>query len=288
MRRWIAVLLALLFLSGCAAGNAPQGPAIYYAVHSGSGYGRAAVQGEPWTDAPENAGPEELVRQMLTAPLDNSLYVIFPPKVRLLSWTLEDELLTLDFSEEYNELSGIALTLANYCLVLTMTQLESVDRLSITVEGRPLPESSQTPLTVQDVLLTGEIQDPVLVGFQLYFPLADRSGLGTEYREAELYNTSLEEQIQTVIRLLAAGAQETDEMDSPFAELEVSLESQMVDGVCLLTLTESWAEILAGEPLVRQALVNSLCELSGVDAVVFDWSGAAAESLEGPFQAVYD
>ncbi len=292
MRGRLCILLAALLavsaaLTGCAAAETEvEGLCIYYAAGDQETYGQAAVDWENWAEGSEVSAVDEVFGRMLEEPETAGLYLALPDGVRLWSWTLEDGVLTLNLSEDYNGLSGISLTVATTCLVLTMTQLERVESLSITVDGRTLPEGSRVPLTREDVLLTGEIQDPETVGFQLYFPLSDWSGLGTEYRETELYDTSLTDQIDTVIAMLAAGPG-TDGMASAFADLETYLDSQMVDGVCVLTLTESWAAVLSARELSRQALVNSLCELEQVEAVAFNWDGEGQESLEGTWYADY-
>lgn len=287
MRRLLCLLLAALLtaLTACGGQTASHGPVVYYGANAQEGYDSAAIQGEVWEDAPEDVTIDDLMARMLTEPEDPALYVVFPAGVHLLSWTLEDGLLSLDFSESYSELSGISLTLANYCLVMTAAQLEGVQQVAVTVEGHALSEGSQGPFSTYDILLTGEIQDPDTVGFPLWFPLLDRSGLGTEYREAELYSDSLENRVDAVIQLLAAGPGTQEELDDPFTGLEAHLDCTIMDQVCVLTLTEDWAELLSRDELACQALVNSLCALSGVDSVMFSWNGEGAEQLAGMFQA---
>ncbi|MCC8129817.1 MAG: GerMN domain-containing protein [Clostridiales bacterium] len=292
MKRRLCILLAALLaaasvLTGCEATETEGGGlSIYYAAGDQETYGQAAVGAENWADGSETSTVDEVFARMLEEPETDGLSQTLPDGVRLWSWSLEDGVLTLNLSEDYNGLSGISLTVASTCLVLTMTQLDGVEALNITVDGQSLPEGSRVPQTREDVLLTGEIQDPEVVGFQLYFPLSDWSGLGTEYRETELYGTSLSDQIDTVIGMLAAGPG-TDGMESAFADLEAHLDSQMVDGVCVLTLTENWAAVLSARELSRQALVNSLCELDQVEAVAFNWDGEGQESLEGNYYADY-
>ena len=58
----------------------------------------------------------------------------------------------MDLSEGYNGLSGIDLTLADSCIVLTLTQLEEVDRVYLTVEGEQRPFRDSV-LTAADFVL---------------------------------------------------------------------------------------------------------------------------------------
>ncbi|MCD7880077.1 MAG: GerMN domain-containing protein [Clostridiales bacterium] len=291
MKRRLCILLAALLamtapLSGCGAAETEEGLSIYYAAGDQETYGQAALGAERWADGSASSTVDEVFARMLEEPEADGLSQALPDGVRLWSWALENGVLTLNLSEDYNGLSGISLTVASACLVMTMTQLDGVESVNITVDGRSLPEGSQVPLTREDVLLTGEIQDPATVGFQLYFPLSDWSGLGTEYRETELYDTSLTDQIDTVIAMLVAGPG-ADGMEAAFVGLEAHLDSQIVDDVCVLTLTESWASALSTRELSRQALVNSLCELEQVEAVAFNWDGEGQESLEDTYYADY-
>ena len=122
MRRMRSILLAVVLLAGlvsCGNGGGPDGVKIYYAVRGAEGYEQAAIQSENWSDAPEEVTMDDLFPRLLTPPVDDGRYVVFPENVRLLGWTLEEGLLTVDLSESYSELTGISLTLANYCLVLS-------------------------------------------------------------------------------------------------------------------------------------------------------------------------
>ena len=245
MRRLIALLLAvsLLLLSGCA-GEQKEGLRIYYGADSQAEYGQAALDYELWENQPEEVTPEQLFERLMVLPERDDLVRLLPKNTTLRAWTLEEGLLTLDLSESYSDLSGMDLTLANYCLTLTMTQLEGVSKVVILVEGRPLPGWGKLSLSRQDILLTGELQDPVTMGFRLYFPKADHSGLTEDYQEMEVYGTDREDQFHAVIALLVSGPRDTETMASPFVGLESHLAWQWVDDVCVIQLTDNWAQVL--------------------------------------------
>ncbi len=283
MRRYLALFLALLLaLTGCAAHQeGGDGLLVYYAVQDASALGEPSVRGVPWPEDGGAATVDAVFRQMQVRPADGTLGVVFPENLRLLSWSLEEGTLLLHLSEEYSGLAGISLTVANYCLVLTMSQLEGVEAVAITSAGLPVPEEGVRVRTAADVLLTGELPDPTLVGLQLYFPLSDGSGLGLEYREVQLHDVSAQGLAAAVIELLAAGPG-SPEMASPFQALENQLACEQVDEVCRVTLTEGWAEVLRTDELARRALVNSLCTLDGVTCVAFSCPGEA-DGLEGTF-----
>ena len=150
MRRLIALLLALT-LCGCAAAAQESGISIFYLAPPES---ETLLGCEVWPEPDPTA--DALAERMLTPPQSEDLSSPYPEGVSLRGWTLEDGTLTLDFSEAYSDLSGISLTLANFCAVNTCAQLPGVERVAITVEGQPLPEGSSGPFAPSDVLDTGE------------------------------------------------------------------------------------------------------------------------------------
>lgn len=149
MKRVIAIALALL-LCGCAGEAQEPGLRIYYPMQ-GEGGEDFALSSEGW----ESADPtvETLVERLLAGPEGEGLSSPFPEGVELLDWRLEEGVLTLNFSEGYSDLTGISLTMANFCCVLTCAELEGVEQVSITVVGQPLPEGSSGPFS-PDALLT--------------------------------------------------------------------------------------------------------------------------------------
>ena len=82
---------------------------------------------------------EELFAALMAGPTQNGLVSPFPQGVTLLSWELSDGLLTLNLSEQYGGLADVSLALADYCLVLTMSQIAGVDSVQIRVRRPHLP-----------------------------------------------------------------------------------------------------------------------------------------------------
>ena len=95
-----------------------------------------------------------LVDALLSPPETQGLATPFPEGVRLLSWEVEEGRLHLDLSEQYGGLSGVDLTVADACLTLTLCQVEGVESVYVTVEGREIPYRRVQQLGPDGLLLT--------------------------------------------------------------------------------------------------------------------------------------
>lgn len=168
-KRWLIALSLALLCTACVApdlgGEAPGegGYAVYYAVipqEDGALEGRldsAALQCEHRT-LPEGSGEVEgLFALLLAGPESQEVTSPIPAGITLRSWRMEGAVLTLDLSEAYNGLSGVELTLADSCIVLTLCQLNGVESVYLTVEGRPRPYRDQV-LSVSDFLLDNALE----------------------------------------------------------------------------------------------------------------------------------
>ena len=284
MRRLIALAaaLSLLLTAGCGSTSSSSGTVMqfYYGVsndrHTGSSL-------QPETDELSNPTVSTVMSRLLRGPESAELAAIIPEGTSLQSWTLEDGLLTLDLSESFGRLSGITLTRAEYSIVLTLTQLEEVEQVSITVDGQELPSSGTSRLSADDVILRGETEDPVTISSQLYFPLTDSYGLGLEYREIEVESLRLEDQANAILQELALGPSE-GEMSGFLSGMGV-LEVSGIEGqTCIVELDSATLECICRPeeqfPLRLYAIVNSLTELGAIERVSFRLDGMPIEGWE--------
>lgn len=145
----LLLLLALLLTLGGCLRRTEEGWDVYY-VNQVAGEEEVLLPEKREID-PETSPVEGLLALLLTQPESEGLTNVIPEMVTLRQWSLENGLLTVDFSGSYGILSGIDLTLADYCVVLTLTQLEEVDAVVITVDGEPLPYRDHQRLTAADV-----------------------------------------------------------------------------------------------------------------------------------------
>lgn len=292
MKRKLALILALILLlpTGCVSKHVTNANQLefYYCVPSDKHFG-PSIQAE--TDSVSAVTIPNVINRLFEGPDSPELVSIIPEETTLQSWILEDGNLKLDLSEAFGRLTGISLTRAEYCIVLTLTQLEEVDTVSITVDGQSIPGSGVEKMSQDDVVLKGETQDPVTISTQLYFPLTDGSGLGVEYREVEVASMDAEDQASAILEELIRGPS-GEEMTGFFGgavEMEVV---EIVESTCVLSIDSAAMESICNPEerfeLQLYSVVDSLTELGTIETVAFLLDGAPIEGWEDSYTAQYE
>lgn len=277
------MLLAALLLSACAAPAAEESGSVYRVYYPAAALESAAgmdavversvtVPGEPT----RQALAEALVRAMLSPP-QTDVTSPLPAGTALEGVELTGRRAVVDFSGGYSELTGIALSLAECCLALTLTQLDGVDAVYVTEQGRSLPYRAQA-FTAADALL-GSMENPLRT-FTVHLWFAAR---GTHEVRAERQTLLLREgeaRLDVLLEALLLGP-ESDELISPFPEGFRVLSARAEDGVCYLNLPAGvpLPESAEEQRLLLDALVRSLCSLDSVDGVQIVLDGESAALL---------
>lgn len=155
-RKLLALGLALLLLcAACVPGTGREGPgegeAEVWFLSETNGEKGSALASE-FRALPQGEEMEGLLELLFAGPEDMDLRSPFPRGTAAKSWRLEGDLALVDLTEAYGGLSGTDLTLADGCIVLTLCQMEGVERVYLTVEGSPRPFRDQV-LSPGDFLL---------------------------------------------------------------------------------------------------------------------------------------
>lgn len=212
-KRLLALSLALTaLLSGCGGGDRPgEGEVALYWPAGQNGADGAALDREYRTLTSEGAEEPETVIPLLLAALESGPQSPdwtspLPAGTRFRSWSLDGEgVLHLDLSEHYGGLSGMELSLADACIVLTCCQLPQVEAVTLTVEGRPRP-FREPVLSPEDLLLDNGEQPPGRVEALLWFPGGE--GLSPEERDLQL--AIGDDPATAVLQALLAGPEGAD------------------------------------------------------------------------------
>lgn len=264
----LALLFAVLFY-GCAETGPESGAyEVYFGGHAGEFGGSALVP--EYRELQEGDDPAEaLVHYLLQGPEGENHVRVIPEGTALRGVQLENGVVTVDFSARYGTLSGIELTLADYSVTMTLSQLPGVTAVVTTVEGDQITYRDHERLSGEDVRLSIYRETPVKRQIILYFPRQDGKGLEQEERTILLR----EDETLTIAALHALSqGPETEGLLAVLAETEL-ISAKVRDGVCYLNLAASFRDMApensAEDRLVIQALVETLCSLDNVTAVRF-------------------
>lgn len=259
-RRLFLMGILPLLLAGCVLRSVgenarPEGSYQLYFLEAADGSG-AAIAGETWL--PEE-GEDDVIQALLSAllagPTQPGLTSPFPAGVRLLGWEQEDARLHLDLSEQYEGLSGVDQTLANYCLALTLCQVEGVESVYLTVEGAESPFLHSEELRAERVILSGAEEEPVAFTATLWFPQREGEGLGVEYRRLLL--TEEDSLSMAVLSALLEGPRYESLRPVLPAGTEV-LGVATEEGVCHVDLSQAFLDALPRDSGELRLLVYSI------------------------------
>ena len=288
MMRKTALCLALLCLLALPAGCGEREEDPYFLYYREADLSFAAGGGVFQTETvyfteAESADPralaEALLTELLKGPFDETLKSPIPAGTALLSLELEGSRALVDLSAAYGSLSGVALTLADCAVVMTLTQIPEILSVEITVRGQELAYREQPLLSAREMLLFPEEDVISTVTAELYF--LDAGGrLTPEERVLDLYEGDT--QVSAVAQALERGP-ENRELTSALPEgFQVKSVWQEED-ICYVNLSSALLEEL-GESAVRtalEALENSLGSLESVEEIRFRVDGEFTRSLSG-------
>lgn len=191
-----------------------------------------------------------------------------PEGTRLVSWSVKGDLAKVDLSGPYDSLEGVALTLADYCITLTLTQLEGVENVHITVNGRDIPLRNKQIFSASDVVLSGAEEEPVELTAALCFRRIGGNELDEELRVFRL--TESQSATLAVLQALLSGPTEPGLQALLPQGVEV-YSARVEAGVCYAdfsaTLLTGIPESLEQQRLVINSIVKSLQSLGHVQAV---------------------
>ena len=272
-RRMSLLASLLVLLTACSAPAGPEqgteGVLVYYLLPEEEARGADRI-GARWESLALPEGADDLtearavVERLMAGPGDESMYSPLPEGVELLGLELRDRTAYVDFSGEIRDLSGVELALADYCLTLSLTALDSVRAVTVTAQGRPLGQQPKQVFYQRDVLLSdmGDVLQTVEVS--LYFLNAD-GALAAEKRMLSLYEG------QTLAEALVAALLEGPEsrellraVPEGFAVNYVRVDS----GICYLSLPASSLALLPQDGQTQQMILWSLADsLYSIDSV---------------------
>ena len=221
-------------------------------------------------DAETDSAPrlaEALISELLKGPADETLKSTLPAGTTLLSLEIEGDRARVDLSPSYESLSGVALTLADSAIAMTLSQVPEVSSVQITVRGRELAYREQPVLNLRDILLTPEEDVISTVEARLYF-LNQEGRLTAAEQILDLYEGDT--QVSAVAKALE-GRPEGRDLLSPLPEGFQVKSVWLEEDICYVNLSSALLEGLGESALqtALRALEDSLSSLEAVEEVRF-------------------
>lgn len=279
IERAAARILGLLFILGssltlaaCGSEKEPGENAyqVYYLSTS-----ETKVEQHPHevtADTPEGM-LEELIGYLSTNPEKLEYKAPLGMGFQLLSAKEEEATLVLDVDAEYLELPMTTEVLVRAAIVRTLTQLEEVSYVSITVEGGQLYDGVGRPVgrmnAEQFIDNDGnEINTYELARIQLYFASEDGANLIAANRE-KYYSTSMQLERFVVEELIAGPSGQVEGLYPSVNPNTKIINVTTKDGICYVNMDENFLTVVNNVPTEESvyAIVNSLVELSNINKV---------------------
>ena len=302
-RRIVTLLLAALLLctaAGCGEKNAADGTEntsaylrLYCPAELGernkSAGGGDAVNGIPisWKqvrgdDRGRQQQAQYIMELLLGGCTDSDFIRPMPEGTAVNSCTVTGGTVSVDLSREYDQLMGVERTIADYCITLSLMQLDGIYAVRLTVDGR-LPEGRTNEVyTSGEVLLTSPEDIVRTVKVMLYYPNSGGTLTGEERRLTVYEGETI---AQAVVKALTERPMDSyGGLDEPLLPAEfTALGANTEGGTCYLNLPRSDVSLLPegqdAQDLLVRGMVNSLCSIASVDRVQLLLDGEVAASL---------
>lgn len=284
----VLVCAVMLVLASCAQIDDIQGDYsntrwvnVYYASAE-AGNREEIIRAEkceiPQGDLEKNV--YAIYAQSLREPISNSLKSSIPRGAELNSVKINDGTVTLDLSREYGNTDSFSRSIADYCLTMSLCELEGIRDVTILVEGAVSDGRNSENLTPDDVILA----DLNLVGFRkklkLYFPDTAYNSLSLELRDT--VSNGIESEALLVMQALVEGPSQRGLCGVVAYGTQV-LSVNMLGDTCVVDFSSEFTENpLPGEKAEKmcvRAIAKSLSEIHGIEKMQILVNGATIEDF---------
>jgi germination protein M len=234
----------------------------------------------------------EVLTLLCSVPDNKELRATLTSGINVITFSYENGKVTLSLGEKYKELTKTTEVLTRAAIVRSLTALDEVDGVMITVNGEPITDASGNAIGIMtaDMFVdnAGTQVEAVenRVTLRLYFANEAGDGLIAVNRElthnADVSNVSME---KLVVEQLIGGPvnDETYPTINPDTKL---VNSTVKDGICYLTFDSTFVTAVNNvtTDVTIYSIVNSLVELSNINKVQFAIEG----NKDGKFRDKYE
>lgn len=272
-RAWVlvTVLVLLPMLSACAK-EEPQGTPVAMSYINFQGTRiveeKAYIQGD--TVQEQLTG---VLALLATPPQKLDYQVPLSQGIRVQTTDVTNGVLLLNLSEEYKSLDTVTEILTRASLVKSLTQINGIDMVKIHINGEPLKDSLDKTIGAMtaDMFIDNageEISTYEMITVRLYFTNETGDGLIAVDR-SKPYNTNISLD-KFVVEELLKGPESTTAGVYPTINPDTKLISTYVkDNICYVNFDTTFLTQVyeVDTEVAIYSIVNSLCELSGIDKV---------------------
>lgn len=279
MKKYIFIicLAAVVLLVGCGKEEHPEGSNCYtlYFISNDS---TKLVTREYWTTTTDESKLFEELRSELSKVPEKLEYM--PPfgnNVSLRKWKSQNGRLLLDFESSYLKLAADAEVLTRAAIVKTFTQIKGINYVSFQVEGHNLEDSlgKLVGAMYSDSFIYNEgaqINSFEEITLNLFFANEEGNAL-VKTEKTIMYNTNVAME-RVILEQIIAGAKGTKGYGTINPDTKV-ISVVVKDGVCYVNLNNTFlTQVYSVTPEVAiYSIVNSLCEVSGIQKVQISIDG---------------
>ena len=159
MKRLMSILLAVVILISLSACNRTddslQEPVKFYYCNEEISYN--SVSGVICEELREGAAYhgelEKLLKDYLSGPVSSDLYSLLPSGTELISCSVSGSKTALTFSAEFADLSGVQLSTACSCIVLTLHAYAGIETVQFRVRDGQLENQDSLIIHISDIVL---------------------------------------------------------------------------------------------------------------------------------------
>lgn len=218
--------------------------------------------------------------ELKNGPKNSKNKPILEQNVEVLSIDENSRDVTIDLSEQFITGDNSKTLLTTYAIVKSLCQLSHVKSVLVTCCGEKITSSDGTVigfLSDKDIDLVTDTMTKDSKRIVLYFADKNKDCLIAEKRTIKITDTNPIEQY--IVVELIKGPQ-SSEAKSVLSQDSALISAQTTDRVCFVNFKSGFIEKNIGnEKLTIYSIVNSLCELDGVDSVQFLVDGKKTEKF---------
>ncbi|MBQ7464873.1 MAG: GerMN domain-containing protein [Lachnospiraceae bacterium] len=266
------VLSALMLLAGCASNSAEDAAKKAIVYYPDENYAELlSLERTVLSDTIEGE-VDELSRALATEPLIDHMIPVLNDDVYIKSRTISGNLLRVDMSASYNALSKTQEVLTRAAVVETLTQVDGISYVELSVNGVPLADEDERPYGpmrgdsfINDT--ASEISTYDRRRITLYF--ADMEGYHlTKTARTVVYTANMSTE-KLIVQKLIEGPENGEDVYPTIPKDTQLLSVTTKNGVCYVNFNAAIREkpYTVAENVVIYSIVDSLTELSNIDKV---------------------